>query len=509
MKIDLTVKQRKIILSLLNSYLPSTKVWAFGSRVKFTSKPESDLDLTAFITPEQKTNLSSLKEAFDDSDLPFRVDVHDWYSIPDKFKKNIEKQYVVLQDMKSDQKQLPKGWKTYKLGDHIEVRHGFAFQGKYFSDKPTKNILLTPGNFEIGGGFKTDKFKYYEGEVPKDYILKEGDIIISMTDLSKAGDTLGYSAKIPAHAGVRFLHNQRLGLVKFKNDELDKDFVYWILRTRQYQGFIVGSATGSSVKHTSPSRICAYEFIAPSSKKIQKAIASILSALDDKIETNLQTNKTLEEMVQAIFKEWFVKFNFPGFDGKFVNGLPKGWKIGKLGDSFNLIMGQSPPGESYNETGEGDVFYQGRTDFGFRFPSNRMYTTNPSRKAKRYDTLISVRAPVGDINMAMEDCCIGRGLSAIKHKTGAYSFTYYSMKNLESTFRVFEGEGTVFGSISKTNFENIEVIEPDEKNIQKFEIIANGIDTKILNNTLEIQTLIQLRDNLLPRLMSGKIEVKA
>lgn len=81
-------------------------------------------------------------------------------------------------------------WKTYKLGDLIEIKHGYAFKGEYFSDKPSENILLTPGNFNIGGGFKSDKFKYYVGEPPKEYVLKENDLIITMTDLSKAGDTL-------------------------------------------------------------------------------------------------------------------------------------------------------------------------------------------------------------------------------------------------------------------------------------------------------------------------------
>lgn len=239
----------------------------------------------------------------------------------------------------------------------------------------------------------------------------------------------------------------------------------------------------------------------------QKEIASILSSLDDKIELNLQMNQTLEAMAQAIFKEWFVNFNFPGFDGELVDGLPKGWRMGKLGEEFNLIMGQSPPGTSYNEIGEGMVFYQGRTDFGFRFPTNRLYTTEPKRIAKPLDTLVSVRAPVGDINMANEMCCVGRGLSSVRHKSDAYSFTYYMMKNLEPVFNGFEGEGTVFGSINKTNFESIEIIVPSDEIVSEFEIVANPIDDKILENTKQIESLTQIRDTLLPKLMSGNIAV--
>jgi len=239
----------------------------------------------------------------------------------------------------------------------------------------------------------------------------------------------------------------------------------------------------------------------------QSRIASILSSLDDKIELNLRMNKTLEAIAQAIFKEWFVDFRFPGFDGELVDGLPKGWRRGKLGDGFKLVMGQSPPGESYNEIGNGTAFYQGRTDFGFRFPENRMYTTVPMRMAKKLDTLVSVRAPVGDINMAMEECCIGRGLSAIRHSSGAYSYTYYGMKHIENIFKGFEGEGTVFGSINKTNFENISMILPDSIVVGKFEKFVNPIDEKILNNSCEIKTLTEIRDSLLPKLMTGKIKV--
>jgi len=398
-------------------------------------------------------------------------------------------------------------WKKYKLGDLINVKHGFAFKGEFFSDQPTQDILLTPGNFKIGGGFKADKFKYYNGDYPADYILKEGDILITMTDLSKAGDTLGYSAKIPKHSGIKYLHNQRLGLVQFKSDEIDPDFLYWVLRTKPYQFYIVGSATGSTVKHTSPTRICSYEFQAPKDIEEQRQIAQILSSLDDKIELNLQMNQTLEAMAQAIFKEWFVNFNFPGFDGELVDGLPKGWRMGKLGDEFNLIMGQSPPGTSYNEIGEGMVFYQGRTDFGFRFPTNRLYTTEPKRIAKPLDTLVSVRAPVGDINMANEICCVGRGLSSVRHKSDAYSFTYYMMKNLEPVFNGFEGEGTVFGSINKSNFESIEITVPSDEIIYEFETVVNPLDDKILENTKQIQSLTQTRDTLLPKLMSGQLEV--
>ncbi len=116
-------------------------------------------------------------------------------------------------------------WKEYKLGDVLNVKHGFAFKGEFFSQVPTKDILLSPGNFNIGGGFKSDKFKFYNGNYPESYILKEDDVIVTMTDLSKEGDTLGYSAKIPSHQGIRYLHNQRLGLVELKDNSVNLNFI--------------------------------------------------------------------------------------------------------------------------------------------------------------------------------------------------------------------------------------------------------------------------------------------
>jgi type I restriction enzyme S subunit len=284
------------------------------------------------------------------------------------------------------------------------------------------------------------------------------------------------------------------------------EYARYLFRDISFRRQVYQLATGDIRFNISQESLANIEIEIPDTDT-QKEIAQILTSLDDKIELNLQMNQTLEAMAQAIFKEWFVNFNFPGFDGELVDGLPKGWRMGKLGEGFNLIMGQSPPGTSYNEIGEGMVFYQGRTDFGFRFPTNRLYTTEPKRIAKPLDTLVSVRAPVGDINMANEICCVGRGLSSVRHKSDAYSFTYYMMKYLEPVFNGFEGEGTVFGSINKKNFESIEIIVPSDEIVSEFEIVANPIDDKILENTKQIESLTQTRDTLLPKLMSGNIEV--
>ena len=192
--------------------------------------------------------------------------------------------------------------------------------------------------------------------------------------------------------------------------------------------------------------------------------------------------------------------------------IPKGWRVGKLGEEFDIVMGQSPKGSSYNELGDGMVFFQGRAEFQARFPKRRLYTTEPKRIAEKYDVLMSVRAPVGDINVASQKCCIGRGLAAIHSDKKAYAL--YKMISLSSHFDLFESEGTVFGSINKTSLESIKVAIPSAEIIDAFEVIAWEIDKKIFNNTEQIQILSKTRDTLLPKLMSGQVrayecEVKA
>ena len=385
-------------------------------------------------------------------------------------------------------------WKEYTLGDFIKVKHGFAFSGEYITSDETDWILVTPGNFHIGGGFKSDKYKYYDSnDFPQEYILHGGDIVVTMTDLSKDTDTLGYSAKIPFNSRKKFLHNQRIGLLHFKSDEVWPDYVYWLMRTREYQSYIVGSASGTSIMHTSPSRIESFTWSFPPLKE-QKRIAGVLSSLDDKIDLLNRENATLEALAETLFRHYFIENPDPT------------WKEGKLGDEFDFTMGQSPSGDSFNEDGIGIPMYQGNADFGFRFPTRRVYTTAPTRFAEENDTLISVRAPVGAQNMASEKCCIGRGVAAFQHKDRSlYSYTYYKLDSLLEDIRQFNDNGTVFGSISKSDFENIDIVIPNRDSIVAFQKQAMPIDEKIRTNYKQILILSAQRDSLLPRLMSGEV----
>ena len=187
--------------------------------------------------------------------------------------------------------------------------------------------------------------------------------------------------------------------------------------------------------------------------------------------------------------------------------MPDDWREGTLSELATITMGQSPDGSSYNEDGNGTVFYQGRAEFGSRFPTRRLFTTQPKRMAGKGDILMSVRAPVGDLNIAFESCCLGRGLAGIKSNNGCQSFILYTMFALKQQLDMFNGEGTVFGSINKNNMANLPVLIPVNGVIHQFEELVSPMDAIIEANYAESCNLQTTRDALLPRLMSGELSV--
>ena len=260
----------------------------------------------------------------------------------------------------------------------------------------------------------------------------------------------------------------------------------------------------------------------------QRGIAHILGTLDDKIELNRRMNETLEEMARALFKSWFVDFepvrakmegrwrrgeSLPGlpaehydlFPERLVDSelgeVPAGWEVKGLGDCFNLTMGQSPPGSTYNDDGNGTPFYQGSMDFGARYPTNRRYCTKPARLAQTEDTLVSVRAPVGAINRAWERCCIGRGVAALRHKSGSAAYTFYAIWAAQPEIGQYEHTGTVFGAIGGQQFRALLMLEPLDKTVAAFHRIGQDLDSRIRSNVAESHALAMQRDSLLPGLV--------
>jgi len=284
--------------------------------------------------------------------------------------------------------------------------------------------------------------------------------------------------------------NTALYVQDFKgNDEL---FVYYFLQQLDWEKY----SDKSAVPGVNRNDVHQEDIAIPSFFE-QKAIAAVLSSLDDKIDLLHRQNLTLEAMAETLFRQWFVV------------EAREDWTAGKIPDEFDYVMGSSPPGESYNQEEMGIAMFQGNADFEFRFPTKRIYTTDPKRFAEKYDTLISVRAPVGEQNMARERCCIGRGVAAFRYKVdnSFYSYTYFKMKSLMEEIKQFNQTGTVFGSISKTDFEAFDITIPPISVVVEFQNKIKPIDDKVITNCHQILTLETLRDTLLPKLMSGEVRV--
>ena len=255
--------------------------------------------------------------------------------------------------------------------------------------------------------------------------------------------------------------------------------------------------------------------------KEQRKITKLLKLFDYKIELNNEMNDELDSLAKTLFDYWFVQFDFPNKKGKpyktsggkmvwnseIKRNIPEGWVVGELKDIANITMGQSPPGDSYNDKGEGTIFYQGCTDFGNRFPTVRQYTTNPTRHSKEGDILLSVRAPVGTLNIAKENCCIGRGLAALNSKTSNIAYLFGVLTNLKQIFDRRNVDGTTFGSITKEDLFSLKVIIPTDDVLKEYQEIIGPAFKK--QNTIELENiqLSSLRDWLLPMLMNGQVKV--
>ena len=242
---------------------------------------------------------------------------------------------------------------------------------------------------------------------------------------------------------------------------------------------------------------------------MQRRIAGILSAYDELIENNQRRIQILETMAGALYREWFVEFRFPGHDkiprvASPLGDIPQGWEVKKLKDVCHLTMGQSPKSEFYNQIGEGQPFHQGVTDFGDRFPTDRLFCTVEGRVAEAGDILFSVRAPVGRMNIADKRIVLGRGLSATRHNEGHQAFLWEQLRNRFSKDDMM-GNGAIFAAVTKGDMQGIELLCPPSALVGAAAKHFEPINSQIGALTKEIQNLRRTRDLLLPRLLSGQV----
>lgn len=382
-----------------------------------------------------------------------------------------------------------------KLGDHISIKHGFAFDGEFFSEDDNGVVLVTPGNFAIGGGYQEGKGKYFIGEYPKEYVLEPNALIVTMTDLSKGIDTLGYGALVPDD-GRTYLHNQRIGLVEFKDDAIDKVWLSYLMRSRDYQRTIAGSSSGSTVHHTSPAKICSYEFDLPD-KRVQKKIADVLLTYDKLIENNRKQIALLEEAAQRLYKEWFVDLRFPGYQSvELVNGLPNGWKKTELGVLSSFRRGKTIK-KSETEGGPIPVIAGGLTPACYHSAAN---TVEP------VVTISGSGANAGFTQIHLENVWASDCSYIDSTVTNYIFFAYLSAKVLGGGFKQMQ-RGSAQPHVYPKDVNALNIVLPDETTLSAFEEFASAIYSKIRLLRQSNTDASEARNRLLPKLMSGEIEV--
>jgi type I restriction enzyme S subunit len=409
-------------------------------------------------------------------------------------------------------------WRECRLGDLLEIKHGFAFLGEHFAVEGT-HIVLTPGNFFDEGGFKHkgDKEKWYSGPIPSDYVLKKDDLIIAMTE--QAEGLLGSSAIIP-QSGL-YLHNQRLGLVQVRDSQqVDKHFIYYLFNSKPVRQQIRGSASGTKIRHTAPSRIADVKVNVPAAP-IQRRIAGILSAYDELIENSQRRIKILESMARALYREWFVHFRFPGHESvpkvpSPLGEIPQGWEAVSFTEIADVLSGGTPK-TSTPEYWDGEIpfftprdapdcFYVEDTDkhvteLGLSKCASQLYPPET--------VFITARGTVGKVALPSVPMAMNQSCYALRGKPLISQRFMFLMTLQQVEYLKTNTGGATFDTIVVDTFRRMQVAKPPLALIAAFTRNVDAVFEQVNTLQRQIQTLRRTRDLLLPRLLSGQIDVEA
>lgn len=356
---------------------------------------------------------------------------------------------------------IPKGWKMTTLGDVLDIRNG-----KSRPDDGTRYPVYG-GNGILG----------YADE----YNIDEKIIIV--------GRVGAYCGSIFFEKEKFWLSDNALGVLAKEKSNIN--FLYYLLKKINLNKQAIGGAQPLLTQGV----INQIEALIPEREEEQRAIAAVLSSLDDKIELLREQNKTLEATAQAIFKEWFVNFNFPGSTGKMIDSelgkIPEGWKVKKFGDIFKIEYGRSD--KKFDEDGESPVYGAG----GIVGYSN-------SNDYQGYQIIIGCRGTCGNITLAYEDSKITHN-SLVVSNEWFNPFSYLFLQTIDIKRAI---TGSTQPQITIGDLANIGIYVPEDIIIKLFSENIKSIFEKIKNNSSQIQTISTLRDTLLPKLMKGEIRVE-
>ena len=411
-------------------------------------------------------------------------------------------------------------WNECRLGEVLRIKHGYAFKGEFFSDSGS-HIVLTPGNFFDEGGFKVrgEKDKRYVGPIPADYVLSRGDLLVVMTE--QAEGLLGSPALIP-ESGV-YLHNQRLGLVQEVSPAVaDRRYLYYLFNSSLVRKQIRATANGAKVRHTSPGRICDVEVRLPP-PPAQRKIAFVLSAYDDLIENNLRRIKMLEEMAQSLYKEWFVDLRFPGHEtARMVESplgmIPEQWRETRIDAVCSTLQSGGTPARARPEfwqDGTVDWYKTGELQDAFLFGaqekiSEEALTSSTARLFEAGTILMAIYGSptVGRMGILVnKGSCNQAALGLVADNAVIDQLYLFFCLRKEREYLNGIAQGAAQQNISREKVAETLILLPDLQSLERFHAAVAPLWKSIRNSQERNILLRQTRDLLLPKLISGELDV--
>lgn len=527
--IDITAEQRKTVLSLLERYLPGVEAWVYGSRAKWTARPQSDLDLVVFATPEQKCQVADLTEAFEESDLPFRVYLFVWDAVPEEFYKHIERDHVVL--VAKTERRERDGWTSVQLGDVVDLLAGFPFKSDKYVTHPRAPRLLRGDNV-AQGTLRWDGTKRWPREATESlapYWLRQGDVVIAM---DRPWIEAGLKYSLVRETDIPALLVQRVARLR-GSDRLYNRFLNYVIGGRDFTEYVLSVQTGTAIPHISSRQIKEFEFRLPPLNE-QRAIAHILGTLDDKIDLNRRMSETLEAMTRAMFKSWFVDFDpvrakmegrdtglpkqladlFPDrlVDSE-LDEIPEGWVAGTLGDIVSLN-----PETWKSSCPPRTVSYVDLTNAKWGCIENvKSYAWKeaPSRARRvlrKRDTIIAtVRPGNGSFALIDEDGLTGSTGFAILRPRNAHDREQVwcaatSSGNIDRLAHL--ADGGAYPAVGTDSILATPIVLADAVLRKTFAVFTGALLDRAEANKRESRILVALRDSLLPNLISGELRVR-
>lgn len=401
-------------------------------------------------------------------------------------------------------------WAEVEVGSLCRIKHGYAFKGEFFEDTG-HFLVLTPGNFRAAGGLqiRDGKETFYTAEFPDEYLLDKGDLVIAMTDLKQNAPILGSVLCIPESG--RFLHNQRLGLVQDVVDEVDLDFLYYLLNDESVRWWLRATATGSTVRHTAPDRIYRAKVRLPPIAA-QEVIGGVLRALDDLIKINWRRIEILEEMTQLLYRQWFVHFQFPEHKNielveSELGKIPAYWEVCSFSELAEFVNGFAFKPKHWLQEGLPIVKIK-ELKGGVTADTPRYHGVDIKRKyfIDNGSVLFSWSADLKAYIWASGPALLNQHLFVVRPHELSNLYMFHSLNSRMHDFRA-RAQGTTMKHIKRSALHEVKLAVPPIELRDDFESVAGPMLELQLNLTQQTQVLERARGLLLPRLVSGELDV--